>query len=87
MKLIKLEKSESYALEMVLPRLAKWIKAHHEKYAPLTAVSRVPEYRGSLQYLRRKGYIRFYKSGEVLVVEKKGWEYMSMNFPWIAARR
>ena len=80
MKVVNRRDDESYALDVVLVQLARWIKAHSGKYAPITAISKTADYRKMLRFLRRKGYIRLYKSGAVVIVEKKGWNYISMYF-------
>lgn len=76
----------AYALDVVLTQTAKWIKSHREKYAPISAISKTPNYRSMLGFLKRKGYIRMYKNGAAIIIEKKGWDFLLLNFPEIYTR-
>ena len=70
----------------ILQRLAKWIKAHRNKYAPKTAISKISEYKKLVKDLIKIGFIRSYKSGEVFFITTRGWAYLAKKYPEILMR-
>jgi len=72
--------------EEALYRIAKWMKAHRGKYAPLDCVNKMPNYRGLLKELRRKGLIGTYKGGKTVFPTEDGWLYITARFPELSRR-
>lgn len=70
----------------ILQKFAKWIKAHRNKYAPKSAISKISEYKKLVKDLTKIGFIRPYKSGEVFFVTMKGWAYLAEKYPEILMR-
>jgi hypothetical protein len=39
--------------DQTVVKIARWIKAHHQKYVSITAVSKIPNYRKILRDLKK----------------------------------
>lgn len=74
------------AHEEFLVRAGKWVKAHAQQYCPITAVKHIPGYRRLFKDLRKLGLVSAYKGGEVIVIEKAGWQWLAAVRPEVMER-
>ena len=70
----------------IMVRIARWMKSHREKYAPITPISKVPNYSKYLHDLKKWDYVRGYKRGEVVYLTGFGWRYLADKHPEIYKR-
>ncbi|MDI6883584.1 MAG: hypothetical protein QMD00_00330 [Hadesarchaea archaeon] len=73
--------------EDFLLKAAGWIKAHGEKYCPVTAVKHLPRWKKLFKELEKWGLVQEYKRGETVIVTKAGWDYLAAKHPDLVRRR
>ncbi len=74
------------AHEEFLVKAGKWIKAHAQQYCPITAVKHIPSYKQIFKELKKCGLVSAYKGGNVIVIEKAGWQYLASTHPEVIER-
>ena len=73
--------------DLFLVRAGKWIHAHGGEYCPTTAVKEIPGYRKLFDELHSMGLVDKYKSGNVIKIAPRGWDYLNERHPEITRRR